>query len=84
MTIGLLALALGLVFGGAAIIIPRLVAYRSHPEDDADARAYLEITGRSAEDIVRGNRGGASGEESTPGSARAGGTGTAGNRSAPW
>ncbi len=79
MTIGLLAAALGLVVGGAAIIIPRLVAYRSHPEDDADARAYLKITGRSAEDIVRGNRGSWSGR-STPGSARAGSTGSVANR----
>ncbi len=79
MTIGLLAAALGLVVGGAAILIPRLVAYRSHPEDDADARAYLKITGRSAEDIVRGNRSSWSREESTPGSARAGSTGSAAN-----
>ena len=79
MTIGILAAVLGLVIGGAAIIIPRLVAYRSHPDDDADARAYLKITGRSAEDIVRGNRGGPPREDSNPGSGQAAGTGSAAN-----
>jgi hypothetical protein len=57
MTIAIIALLIALVTGGAAIVIPRLISRRNNPEDDADSRAYMEETGRSAEDIVRGNQG---------------------------
>ena len=55
MAIGILAAVLGLLFGTAAIIIPRLVNRRNHPEDHSDSLAYLANTGRSAEEIVQGN-----------------------------
>jgi len=57
MTIGIIAVLIALVTGGAAIIIPRLISRRNNPEDDTDSRAYMAETGRSAEDIVRGNQG---------------------------
>lgn len=58
MVIGILAAVLGLLLSAAAIVIPRIVARRSHPEDDAASRAYLASTGRSAQDIEQANRGG--------------------------
>ncbi len=57
MAIGILAAVLGVLLAAAAIGIPRVVSRRNRPEDDADSRAYLKSTGRSAEDIERGNAG---------------------------
>jgi hypothetical protein len=58
MVIAILAAVLGLLLSTAAIVIPRIVARRNHPEDDAASRAYLAGTGRSAQDIEQANRGG--------------------------
>jgi hypothetical protein len=55
MTIPILAAVLGVLIATASITIPRLVARGNHPEDHADAHAYLQQTGRSAQDIVQGN-----------------------------
>jgi hypothetical protein len=56
MTIAIVAAVLGLLLATAAIGIPRLIAYRkNHPEYDADSRAYMKETGRSAQDIAEGN-----------------------------
>ena len=57
MAIAILAAVLGLVLAAAAITIPRLVGRGNHPEDHTDSLAYLKETGRSAEDIDRGNAG---------------------------
>jgi hypothetical protein len=57
MTIPILAAVLGVLIATAAITIPRLVARGNHPEDQADSQAYLEQSGRSAEDIAQGNAG---------------------------
>jgi hypothetical protein len=57
MTIAILAAVLGLLIATAAIAIPRVVARRNNPEDHADSQAYLKETGRSAQDIARGNAG---------------------------
>jgi len=56
MAIGIFAAVLGLLFGTAAIIIPRIVNRHNRPEDHSDSQDYLANTGRSAEEIVRGNR----------------------------
>ena len=56
MAIGILAAVLGLLLSTAAIVIPRIVARQSGPENDAASRAYLASTGRSAEEIERANR----------------------------
>jgi hypothetical protein len=56
MAIAILAAVLGLLLGIAAIIIPRIVNRHNNPEDHSDSLAYLANTGRSAEDIVLGNR----------------------------
>lgn len=55
MTIAILAALLGLLIGTAAIVIPRVVARHNDPEYDADSRAYMKETGRSARDIAQGN-----------------------------
>ena len=57
MTIAILAAALGVLISAAAIIIPRIVNRGNNPQDHADSQAYLKQTGRSAEDIARGNAG---------------------------
>jgi hypothetical protein len=57
MAIGILAAVLGLLLATAAIVIPRIVARRNDPEDDAASRAYLAATGRTAKDIAQANRG---------------------------
>ena len=57
MTIGILAAALGLLISAAAIIIPRIVNRGNNPEDHTDSLAYLKQTGRTAQDIARGNAG---------------------------
>jgi hypothetical protein len=56
MAIGILAAVLGLLFGTAAIVIPRIVNRHNEPEDHSDSQAYLSNTGRSAQEIVQGNR----------------------------
>jgi len=56
MAIGILAAVLGLLFGTAAIVIPRIINRHNEPEDHSDSRAYLANIGRSAEEIVQGNR----------------------------
>jgi hypothetical protein len=55
MTIAIVAAAIGLVIGTAAIAIPRLVARRNDPYSDADALAYENATGRSARQIEQDN-----------------------------
>jgi hypothetical protein len=55
MTIPILAAVLGVLIATASITIPRLVARGNHPEDHADAQAYLKQTGRSAADIAQAN-----------------------------
>ncbi len=45
----------GLLLGGAAIGIPQLVRKRRQRGGDDDTEAYLKETGRSAQDIERGN-----------------------------
>ena len=76
MAIGILAAVLGLLFGTAAIVIPRMVSRHNHPEDHSDSRAYLANTGRSAEEIVQGNRRLQARQDSDAGSPHAGGTDT--------
>ena len=75
MAIGILAAVLGLLFGTAAIIIPRIVNRHNHPEDHSDSLAYLANTGRSAEEIVQGNRSLQARPDNDAGSQHAGGTG---------
>jgi hypothetical protein len=72
MTIGILAAVLGLLLAIAAIWIPRLVNRRNDPEYDADSRAYQKETGRSAQDIARGNADQAFQQENDAGSRQAG------------
>jgi len=55
MTIGILAAALGVLISAAAIIIPRIVNRGNNPQDHTDSLAYLKQTGRSGQDIARGN-----------------------------
>jgi hypothetical protein len=55
MTIAIVAAAIGLLIGTAAIAIPRLVARRNDPYNDADALAYEKETGRSARQIEQDN-----------------------------
>jgi hypothetical protein len=57
MAIGIFAAVLGLLLATAAIVIPRIVARHNDPEDDADSRAYLASTGRSAEEVEQANGG---------------------------
>jgi len=68
MTIAIIAAVLGLLFGTAAIVIPRIVNRKNQPEDEADSQAYLRDTGRSAADITRDNQadGAGSGEQVRP------------------
>ncbi len=55
MVIGIVAAALGILIAAACVMIPRLVARRSNPYDDADALAYENETGRSARKIEQDN-----------------------------
>ena len=50
----ILAAILGALISAAAIGIPQLVRIR-HQRPDDDTQAYLRQTGRSAEDIAKGN-----------------------------
>jgi hypothetical protein len=76
MVIGILAAVLGLLFGTAAIVIPRIVNRHTHPEDHSDSRAYLANTGRSAAEIVQGNRSLRAQSDNGAGSRPAGGADT--------
>jgi hypothetical protein len=76
MAIGILAAVLGLLFGTAAIVIPRVVNRHNDPEDHSDSLAYLASTGRSAEEIVQGNRSLQARPDNDAGPRRAGGTDT--------
>lgn len=58
MVIAILAAVLGLLLSAAAIVIPRILARRNHPGDDAASRAYLASAGRPAQDIEQASRGG--------------------------
>jgi hypothetical protein len=75
MLIGILAAVLGLLLATAAIAIPRMVARGNDPGDHADSEAYLKATGRSAEDIARGNAGRAFEQENNAGTQQADGAG---------
>ena len=57
MAIGILAAVLGVLISAVAIIVPRMVNRGNNPQDHTDSLAYLKQTGRSAEDIARGNAG---------------------------
>jgi hypothetical protein len=76
MAIGILAAVLGLLFGTAAIIIPRIVNRHNRPEDHSDSQVYLASTGRSAEEIVQGNRSLQARSDNDAGSRHVGGTDT--------
>jgi hypothetical protein len=72
MTLVIVAAVLGFLLAAAAIGIPRLIALRkNHPEYDADSRAYMKETGRSAQDIAEDNQ--AFQQENDAGSQQAGG-----------
>lgn len=66
MAIGILAAVLGLLLAAAAIVIPRMVARHTHPEDDEASRAYLASTGRSAEEVEQANQGGQAPSDGRP------------------
>jgi hypothetical protein len=76
MAIGILAAVLGLLFGTAAIVIPRIVNRHNQPEDHSDSQDYLANTGRSAAEIVQGNRSLQTRPGSDAGSQQAGGMDT--------
>jgi hypothetical protein len=74
MTIGILAAVLGLLLAIAAIWIPRVIGRRNNPQYDADSRAYLKETGRSARDVAQGNADQAFRQGNDAGSREAGGS----------
>jgi hypothetical protein len=47
----MVAAALGVLVATACVMIPRMVARRNKPYDDADALVYENKTGRSARQI---------------------------------
>jgi hypothetical protein len=55
MAIAIVAAAVGVLIAFACVQVPRLVARRNNPYDDADAKAYERETGRSAEQIEKDN-----------------------------
>jgi predicted kinase len=55
MITAIVAAALGLLIGTACLVIPRVVARRNDPYNDADALAYENETGRSAREIEQDN-----------------------------
>ena len=55
MAIAIIGGVIGLVLGAAALGIPQLVRIRHQRPDYDDTRAYLNATGRSAQDIARSN-----------------------------
>lgn len=74
MAIGIFAAVLGLVIAAACISIPQLVRSRRQRPDDADTQAYLEETGRSAQDIAQGNAAERERQENQAGSEAANGS----------
>ena len=75
MTLAVVAAVLGLLLATAAIGIPRLIAYRkNNPGYDADTRAYMKETGRSARDIAEGDADQLLPQENDAGSRQAGGS----------
>ncbi len=73
MAIGIFAAALGLLIATAAIVIPRIVNRRNDLRFDADSRAYMKETGRSARDIAQDNADQAVQQENDVGSQQAAG-----------
>jgi hypothetical protein len=55
MAIAIVAAAVGVLIAFACVEIPRLVARRNKPYDDAEAIAYEQETGRSAQQIEQDN-----------------------------
>ncbi len=55
MIIAIVAAAAGILIALACVEIPRLVARRNDPYSDADALAYENRTGRSAQQIEQEN-----------------------------
>lgn len=55
MATAIIAAAIGLLIGTAAIVIPRLISRRNDPYNDVDALAYENQTGRSARQIEQDN-----------------------------
>jgi hypothetical protein len=55
MVIAIVAAAVGVLIAVGCVEIPRLVARRNNPYDDADALAYEHETGRSAQQIEQDN-----------------------------
>jgi predicted kinase len=55
MVIAIVAAASGILIALACVEIPRLVARRNDPYNDADALAYENKTGRSAQQIEQEN-----------------------------
>lgn len=55
MAIGIFAALLGLLIATACITIPRVVSRRNDPYSHADALAYQQQTGRSAQEIEQDN-----------------------------
>lgn len=75
----ILCVVFGLLIVTATVFVPRLIASRyNHPYDDADSRAYMKRTGRSAEDIAHSGHGQPPLPQDEAASRQAGGTGSAG------
>jgi hypothetical protein len=55
MVIAIIGGVIGLALGTAALGIPQLVRIRHQKTDDSDTQAYLQETGRSAQDIAQSN-----------------------------
>jgi hypothetical protein len=55
MVIAIVAAAAGVLIAFACVQVPRLVARRNAPYDHADALAYEQETGRSAQQIEQDN-----------------------------
>ena len=55
MAIAIVAAAIGVLLAVACVEVPRLVARRNKPYDDAEAIAYEHDTGRSAQQIEHDN-----------------------------
>jgi hypothetical protein len=58
MVIAIVAAAAGVLIALACIEVPRLVARRNNPYGNADALAYEQKTGRSAQQIEQENAAG--------------------------
>ncbi len=55
MVIGIVAAAVGVLIAFACVEVPRLMARRNNPYSNADALAYENKTGRSAQQIEQDN-----------------------------